>query len=365
MHGLIQAFSRTNRILNSIKTYGNIICFRKLQQRMENAIALFGDREASSTVLVRTFKDYYYGYTNDEGKHVRGYVELVAELQEKFPPDEHQIIGEAKQKLFIQLFGAFLRLRNLLSSFDEFAGKEAISERDLQDYTSTYQDLRDEWNQRHLHGEKSDITYDVIFEIELVKQIEVNIDYILMLVKKYHDSNCEDKEILVSIGKAIDASPSLRSKKQLIQSFIDDVNDSKESDIIAEWNEFVYEQREKELEELIRAEKLKPEATRSFLENAFAQGEIKTSGTDIDSMMPPVSRFAKNNQREEKKLGLIDRLKAFFEKYFGIGGKRSFLSKQEVQRTLSIVSRKQNVQLAVQDNTYQASLMAAEEQEGF
>ena len=365
MHGLIQAFSRTNRILNSIKTYGNIVCFRKLQQRMESAIALFGDRDASSIVLIRTFKDYYYGYTDDEGKHVRGYLELLEELKEKYPPDEHQINGEAKQKEFILLFGAFLRLRNLLSSFDEFVGKEELSERDLQDYTSIYQDLRDEWSKRHPQGEKSDITDDVIFEIELVKQIEVNIDYILMLVKKYHDSNCEDKEILVSINKAVDASPSLRSKKQLIQSFIDAVNDSKEGDIIAEWNDFVYAKREEDLAELIKTEKLKPEAIRSFLENAFAQGEIKTTGTDIDSMMPPVSRFAKNNQREEKKQGLIERLQAFFEKYFCIGGNRSFFAKQEDRRALSIVSRQQNVQLKAHENAYQPTLMAAEKQEAF
>ena len=148
-----------------------------------------------------------------------------------------------------------------------------------------------------------------------------------MLVKQYHDSNCEDKEILVTIQKAVDSSPTLRSKKKLIEAFIEDVNDSDGNDIIGDWNDFVFEKREEELEDIIKAEKLKPEATRNFLENAFQQGEIKTTGTDIDSMMPHVSRFTKNNKREEKKMGIIDRLKAFFEKYFGIGGNRSFFSK--------------------------------------
>lgn len=329
MHGLIQAFSRTNRILNSIKTYGNIVCFRRLQPRMESAIALFGDRDASSIVLVRTFKEYYYGCRDDDGKPVRGYIDMIAELQEKYPASEHQIIGEKNQKNFIMLFGAVLRMRNLLSCFDEFVGKEGISERDMQDYLSIYEDLRQNWPPKGPEGEKTDITDDVVFEVELVKQIEVNIDYILMLVKQYHDSNCEDKEILVTIQKAVDSSPTLRSKKKLIEAFIEDVNDSDGNDIIGDWNDFVFEKREEELEDIIKAEKLKPEATRNFLENAFQQGEIKTAGTDIDSMMPPVSRFTKNNKREEKKMGIIDRLKAFFEKYFGIGGNRSFFSKKE------------------------------------
>lgn len=327
MHGLIQAFSRTNRILNSIKTYGNIVCFRRLQPRMESAIALFGDRDASSIVFVRTFKEYYYGCRDDDGKPVRGYIDMIAELQEKYPASEHQIIGEKNQKNFIMLFGAVLRMRNLLSCFDEFVGKEGISERDMQDYLSIYEDLRQNWPPKGPDGEKTDITDDVVFEVELVKQIEVNIDYILMLVKQYHDSNCKDKEILVTIQKAVDSSPTLRSKKKLIEAFIEDVNDSDGNDIIGDWNDFVFEKREEELEDIIKAEKLKPEATRNFLENAFQQGEIKTAGTDIDSMMPPVSRFTKNNKREEKKMGIIDRLKAFFEKYFGIGGNRSFFSK--------------------------------------
>ena len=327
MHGLIQALSRTNRILNSVKTYGNIVCFRRLQERMENAIALFGDRDAKSIVLVRTFKDYYYGYQDEKGKPVCGYADMIEELQEKYPVSQHQIMGEQNQKDFIMLFGAVLRMRNLLSSFDEFVGKEGISERDMQDYISIYEDLRQDWPPE-TPGGKTDIINDVVFELELVKQIEVNIDYILMLVKQYHDSNCKDKELLVTIRKAVDSSPSLRSKKKLIEEFVDDVNDCDGNDIIGDWNNFVFEKREEELEDIIKSEKLKPEATRNFLESAFQQGEIKTTGTDIDSMMPPVSRFTKNNKREEKKMGIIDRLKAFFEKYFGIGGNRSFFGKK-------------------------------------
>ena len=321
MHGLIQAFSRTNRILNSIKTFGNIVCFRNLQKRVDSAISLFGDKNAGGIVLLQSFKDYYYGYESVDGKPMPGYLDMVEDLQNKFPLTEPQIVGEQNQKDFISLFGALLRMRNLLLSFDEFKGKELITERDLQDYLGRYQDLRDEWKRKRESGESTDISDDIVFEVELIKQIEINIDYILMLVKKYHDTHCEDKEVLITITKAIDASPELRSKKQLIENFISGVNDV--DDVMNEWHNYVVQKREEDLEAIITEERLKPEDTRKFLENAFRDGEIKTSGTDIDKLMPPVSRFG-GGHRAEKKQSIIDKLKAFFEKYFGIGGSASF-----------------------------------------
>ena len=315
MHGLIQAFSRTNRILNSIKTFGNIICFRNLQKRVDDAIALFGDKNASGIVLLQTFKDYYYGYIGPDGKAHPGYVDLMNDLTERFPLSQPQIIGEQNQKDFIALFGAILRMRNLLSSFDEFAGMELISERDLQDYLGRYQDLRDEWRKIPA-GEKEDITDDVIFEVELIKQIEINIDYILLLVKKYHDSHCQDKEVLITIRKAVDASPELRSKKALIETFIAGINDV--DDVLVEWRSYVSEERERQLMQIITEEKLNEAETRRFLEDSFKNGEVKTTGTDIDKLMPPVSRFGGGN-RAAKKQTIIDKLKAFFERFFGIG----------------------------------------------
>ena len=315
MHGLIQAFSRTNRILNSIKTFGNIVCFRNLQRRVDDAISLFGDKNASGIVLLKSFKTYYYGYTDAKDVLHPGYADMIEELTTKFPLSEPQIIGEQNQKNFIALFGAILRMRNLLLSFDEFAGKEILSERDLQDYLGRYQDLRDEWKRRREDKQKEDITDDIVFEIELIKQIEINIDYILLLVKKYHDSHCEDKEVLIDIRKAMDASPELRSKKALIETFIAGINDV--DDVLTEWRSFVVEQKEKELASIVAEENLKPEETRKFVENAFRDGEIKTTGTDIDKLMPPVSRFGGGN-RAEKKQTIIDKLLAFFEKYFGI-----------------------------------------------
>ena len=317
MHGLIQAFSRTNRILNSVKTFGNIVCFRNLQRRVDDAIKLFGDKDAGGIVLLHSFKEYYYGYEDSQGKHMPGYIEMIEELTGRFPLSIPQIVGEQNQKDFIMLFGALLRMRNLLISFDDFADKELLSQRDLQDYLGRYQDLRDEWKRKRERGESTDVTDDIVFEVELIKQIEINIDYILMLVKKYHDDNCVDKEILVTIRKAVDSSPELRSKKQLIESFIAGVNDM--DDVMAGWHDYVVQQRENDLKAIITDEKLKEEETRKFIENAFREGEVKTVGTDIDKLMPPVSRFG-GGKRAEKKQAVIDRLKGFFEKYFGIGG---------------------------------------------
>lgn len=316
MHGLIQAYSRTNRILNSIKVFGNIVCFRNLQKRTDDAISLFGDKEAGGIVLMRGYKNYYFGYEDADGKYHPGYQDMIEELTTKFPLTEERITGEQRQKEFIVLFGAILRMRNLLTSFDEFAGSEILSERDFQDYLGRYQDLRDEWKNRKPGGEKEDITDDIVFEIELIKQIEINIDYILMLVQKYHDSHCDDKEILITIQKAVDASPELRSKKALIETFIAGINDV--SDVMLEWRTFVAEEKERQLVTIIQEENLKDEETRRFMDSAFRDGSVKTTGTDIDKLMPPISRFGGGN-RTVKKQAIIDKLMAFFNRFFGIG----------------------------------------------
>ena len=316
MHGLIQAYSRTNRILNSIKVFGNIVCFRNLLKRTDDAISLFGDKEAGGIVLMRGYKDYYFGYEDADGKYHPGYQDMIEELTTKFPLSEERITGEQRQREFIMLFGAVLRMRNLLTSFDEFAGNEILSERDFQDYIGRYQDLRDEWKKHKRDGEKEDITDDIVFEIELIKQIEVNIDYILMLVQKYHDSHCDDKEVLITIRKAVDASPELRSKKALIETFIAGINDV--SDVMLEWRTFVAEEKERQLAAIIDEENLKNDETRRFMGIAFRDGSVKTTGMDIDRMMPPISRFGSSN-RAAKKQTVIEKLQAFFERFFGIG----------------------------------------------
>lgn len=313
-HGLIQAYSRTNRILNSVKSYGNIVCFRNLQEQTNDAIALFGDKDASGIVLLKSYEDYYYGYEDEKGKKQKGYEERIAELLQKYPLGE-QIVGEQAQKDFIVSMGNILRLKNILSSFDRFEGNEILSERDFQDYIGTYTDLYEEFKSRKDNGEVESIKDDVVFEMELVKQVEVNIDYILMLVAKYHQSNCTDKEILGSIDKAIKSSLALRSKKELIETFISKINTN--TDVMNDWAKFVKEQEEIDLKNLIEEENLNDKETRKFIDNAFRDGQVKTTGTDIEKILPPMRRFGGGN-RTERKESIIEKIKKFFEKYFGI-----------------------------------------------
>lgn len=314
MHGLIQAFSRTNRILNSVKTFGNIVCFRNLQKATDAALALFGDKEATGMVTLLDFNSYYYGYEDlEKEEEVPGYIDLVAELLETYPLDQ-PIEGEKKQKAFINLYGSILRLKNVLTAFDEFQGKEGMSERAFQDYQSKYIDLYQKYRPRE-NGDREDINDDIVFEMELVRQVEVNIDYILILVSQYHDSNCKDKEILTKIDKAIDSSIQLRSKKDLIHDFIRTMDASTVVD--RDWTLFVQKQKDAELDTIIAEEKLKPEETRRFVDNSFRDGSLKTTGTDFDRIMPPVSRFGGGN-RVEKKQGVIQRMMQFFEKYLGV-----------------------------------------------
>jgi len=313
-HGLIQAYSRTNRILNSVKIFGNIVCFRDLQKETDDAIALFGDKDAQSIVLLKDYMSYYVGYTDEKGKYHPGYIDLTAEILTKFPEGQ-AIVGEQAEKEFIALFGSILRMRNILSSFDQFAeGQKTLPPRQFQDYTSVYLDLKEK--HRPEKKEMYNINDDLVFETELIRQLEINIDYILLLVKKYHDTNCENKEILVDISKAIGASLQLRSKKELIESFINSVN--VETDVDEDWLSYVREQKEKDLQEIITAENLRQEETQRFVESSFRDGEIRTTGTDIDKILPPMSRFGGDGNRQEKKQLVIKKLMEFFEKYFGL-----------------------------------------------
>jgi len=310
-HGLIQAYSRTNRILNSVKTFGNIVCFRDLKQATDDAIALFGDKEAGGIVLLKTYDDYYNGFDHN-GEYSPGYAELIDKLLTEFPIGKI-LPGEESQKEFIRLYGSILKLKNILTAFDDFAGSEILSDRDFQDYQSAYIDLYQDLRSK-TDGDKENINDDVVFELELIKQIEVNIDYILMLVEKYHASNCEDKSIIAAITKAVNSSMELRSKKELIERFVEQVNVTASVD--SDWQNFVHERKEEDITALIADEKLKADETRRFVEIAFRDGALKTTGTDIDKILPPVSRFGGN--RAARKQKIIDKLIKFFEKYLGL-----------------------------------------------
>lgn len=313
-HGLIQAFSRTNRILNSVKTFGNIVCFRDLQQATDDAIALFGDKDASSIVVLKDFLSYYDGYDTEKGKHCYGYKELVEQLQDEFPEGQ-AILGEDAERRFVALFGSLLKSINILSTFDQFEGQQIITDRQLQDYQSNYLDLQEKWRRRK-PGDKENINDDLVFETELIRQVEINIDYILLLVQKYHDSNCTNKEILVNISKAIGSSIQLRSKKELIENFIGSVN--ADTDVEKSWKDFVQQQKDEDLKEIIDSEHLKPQETRAFIDNSFRDGQVRTTGTDIDKILPPMSRFGGGGNRQEKKKTVIGKLQTFFERYFGL-----------------------------------------------
>ena len=314
-HGLLQAYSRTNRILNSVKRFGNIVCFRSLQKETDDAIALFGDKDAGGIVLLKTFNDYYYGY-KEKNKHIKGYVEIIEELKEKFPLEDlvsGEIIGEKKEKEFIQLYGSLLRLRNILTCFDEFKDDD-VTARDLQDYQSVYLSLHDKYSKPQ--GQKESIKDDVEFEIELIKQVDITIDYILELVAKYHKTNCKDKNILVQIDKAVNSSIELRSKKDLIDAFIKKVNTK--TNVEKDWLQFVREQRDEELVDLISENRLKDAETRTYLADAFRDGVMSDIGTGLASILPPMSLFSKSNNVTERKNRIFTRLKEFFDKYFGL-----------------------------------------------
>jgi type I restriction enzyme, R subunit len=304
-HGLIQAYSRTNRILNSVKTYGNIVSFRDLEQQTNDALALFGNEEAKGIVLLKPYAEYYNEYRI-----------LVEELHSRFPLGT-AITGEAAQKEFIKLFGAILRLRNILTAFDDFSGNEILSQRDFQDYQSVYLDLYADFRSTS-EAEKESINDDVVFEIELIKQVEINVDYILMLVEKYlkRKGTGEDKEIRATIERAINASPSLRSKKDLIEQFVDSV--STKAKVDTEWAAFITAKKAEELEKIIADEDLNVDETKAFVDNAFRDGAIPVSGTAIIKILPSVSRFSKDNGHAVKKQTVHDKLAVFFERFFGL-----------------------------------------------
>lgn len=316
-HGLLQAYSRTNRILNSIKTFGNIVTFRDLEKATNDSLSLFGDKEASGIVLLKSFGEYYEGY-DDDGKQVKGYVDLVTELTDRFPVGE-QIIGEQNEAEFIRLYGAILKVRNILTTFDDFAGREILTDRDVQDYHSMYINLYEDRRKKE-DSDKENINDDLVFEMELIKQVEINIDYILELIRKYHASNQADKELLVDINKAIDSSVELRNKKELIEQFISSIN--ADSSVDDDWQSFVNSKKIEELDSIIAEENLDKDETYKFIENAFRDGNVQTSGTAISRIMPPVSRFNPDQKRGKKRETVLDKLSAFFSKFFDISGNK-------------------------------------------
>ena len=290
LHGLLQAYSRTNRILNAVKDCGNIVCFRDLKEATDKSLAIFGDPNAKGLVFMKSYDEYYRtGYEDSKGRQHQPYVELVARLLRAFPIERMgNIIDEETKKDFIRLMGEILRLRNVLSVFDAFDdAAKLIGEMDFQDYLGWYNNYYDEFRRPGHDGDKETIKDDIIFEIELVRHDQINIHYILSLVQRYHDSNCEDKEIIVQIRKQIDASPDMRDKRELIEKFISQMTPESGSDVDGEWEAYIEREKKQQLDDIIAEEHLKPQESYRFMARAFADGYVTETGTGIAKILPP------------------------------------------------------------------------------
>ena len=316
LHGLLQAYSRTNRILNEVKNCGNIVCFRNLEDATNKSLAIFGDENAAGLVFMKSFEEYYSeGYADDKGNWHEPYTELIKQLLETYPVERMaNIFDEEEKKAFIRLMGEILRLRNVLGAFDDFTEEvRIVDEMHYQDYLGWYNNYYDEYRKPSHGGEREDIRDDIVFEMELVKQVQINIRYILDLVQQYHDSNCQDKEIIVKIRKQMDASPDMRDKRELIEKFIQQMTPEKGADVGHDWETYIEEEKRKQLGKIIEEEHLKAAETEDFMERAFADGYVTETGTGIAHILPPSNPFLPESG--EKKQTVIEKLKAYLNKF--------------------------------------------------
>ena len=354
-HGLLQAYSRTNRILNSIKDHGNIVCFRNLEKATNDCLKLFGNKDAGGLILLKSFNDYYEGYDDEKGEHHPGWKELIHELLEKYKLPLN-LIGEKAEKEFIRLFGTILRALNILLTFDEFEGKEIIDLNGIfLDYKSFYNELYEKYRPK---GEKGvNINDDLVFEMELMKSIEINIDYILFLVGQLTGEEKHDKEIIIQTIKSVQSSPDLRNKEELIRQFIASLTPG--NDVHDQWSEYVRDSQQQEIEKIISEENLKREKALDFIAQSFNAGEIKESGTAIAEILPSMGLFGNAGaKRAEKKKNVIQRLKDFFDRFYDISGGKFFREEQESRQDVG-----ENVRRAVSNylNTIEEEYQMAAE----
>ena len=318
MHGLIQAYSRTNRILNAVKNCGNIVCFRNLEEATNKSLGIFGDENASGLVFMKSFEDYYQnGYEDEQGKQHEPYVDLTKRLMNDFPVEGiTNVVDVEVKKDFIRLFGEILKLRNLLSVFDEFTEEsKLIGEMQYQDYLGWYNKLYDEFRKTKPTDENESITDDIVFEMELVKQVQIDIRFILELVQQYHDTNCQDKEIIVKMRKLIDASPDMRDKRDLIEKFIERMTPQGSGNVGNQWEAYIEQEKKEQLNTIIREERLKPDETLAFIKRAFADGYVTETGTGIAKILPPTNPFLPESG--EKKQIVINKLKDYLKRFTG------------------------------------------------
>lgn len=357
-HGLIQAFSRTNRIYDATKTFGNIVTFRDLEKHTIDAIKLFGDENTANVVLEKSYREYLEGFKDiASGEARRGYIEIVKELNDKFP-DTDNIVTEQDKKEFVKLFSEYLRVENILQNFDEFTTLKAFqtidtvnpvaieafkndyfvtdddiakmqnlqipSDRIIQDYKSTYNDIRD-WLRREKEGkkpEKSRINWDdVIFEIDLLKSQEINLDYILELIFENNKKNMDKSSLIEEIRRVIRSSVGNRAKESLIVDFINDANldaISDRTEIIKAFFEYAQTKQKEEASDLIASENLNEREARHYIEVSLRREYASENGTDFNNILPKMSPL--NPLYLTKKHKVFEKIAAFVEKFKGVGG---------------------------------------------
>lgn len=357
-HGLMQAYSRTNRIFDATKTFGNIVTFRDLEQATIDAITLFGDKNTKNVVLEKSYKEYMEGFTDAAtGEARRGFMDVVKELEARFP-DPAAIEKEADKKAFAKLFGEYLRVENILQNYDEFASLKELqsvdmadpaaveafkakhylsdddltalqaitlpAERKVQDYRSTYNDVRD-WLRREQAGaekEKSTIDWDdVVFEVDLLKSQEINLDYILELIFEHNKKIKSKSELVDEVRRVIRASLGNRAKESLLVDFIhqtdlDQIGDK--ASVIDAFFSFAQAEQQREAQELINAENLNAEAAKRYIAASLKREFASDSGTELNSVLPKMSPL--NPQYLTKKQSVFQKIAAFVEKFKGVGG---------------------------------------------
>ncbi len=358
-HGLIQAYSRTNRIYDATKTFGNIVAFRDLEQATIDAITLFGDKNTKNVVLEKSYKEYMEGFTDiATGEARRGFVDIVKELQQRFP-DPENIEREQDKKEFAKLFGEYLRAENVLQNYDEFVSLKALQsvdlnneaeveafkekhylddddlaalqaitlpvEREIQDYRSTYNDIRDWLRREKSAGEQEQSTVDwddVVFEVDLLKSQEINLDYILELIFEKNKKTKDKSELVEDARRVIRASLGNRAKESLLVDFINqtdlDLIDDKAS-VIDAFFSFAQAEQRREAEELIRAENLNAEAAKRYITISIKREFASENGTELNDILPKMSPL--NPRFLTKKQSVFQKIAAFVEKFKGIGGK--------------------------------------------
>lgn len=314
--GLLQAFSRTNRILNSVKSFGNVVCFRNLEEKTNESIALFSsENDNASVVLIKSFREYLEGFTDEKGEYQKGYKELVKELETNFKDfTKIAISGSDKEKkAFVELYNNLLRLHNILNTFEEFKNEELLSDRQKQELQSAYLHIYEEIKQQRQEQEKP-INEDLVFEIELINEVDISFEYVLYLIEKMGTGKDKERE-LKALYSLVDSSLNLRSKKDLIEEFIETIN-PQQSNVREDFGIFIENKMKSELNAMIAKFNLNQEEAFEFINKSFIIGYVQELGEDIERVLPKMGFFGSaGEKRKEIKSKTLNAFRAFYERF--------------------------------------------------